>query len=211
MAHFSTSFCLIARIAAGLCRRQIRSLAPVLVAALFAVAPIRGLAAANAIEYQVKAGFLFNFAKFVEWPNTSPAATADLRLGLIAQDEIYEIMSRALDGKLVGGRPVRVERVTAAAIEQGAPLPQIIFVQQDAPRSHQSPGFDPSQLFSLAEKQSVLVVGESAGFATSGGIIGFVQRGENLRFQVNLAKAQRAGLKLSSRLSGLAEIVTTSP
>ena len=179
-------------------------------ALLSAGMPVRGFAAANAIEYQVKAGFLFNFAKFVEWPAASQSAHSDLRLGIIAPDEIYELMGQALDGKMVGERPIRVERITAADVEKGAALPQIIFIHQDIQRLHQDLGFNPSQLFALAEKQSVLIVGESAGFATSGGIIGFVQRGENLRFQVNLAKAQRAGLKLSARLSGLAEIVTSS-
>lgn len=204
-------FWLRVRIAACVGGPRIFSAALLPIALLSAAIPAHSFAAGNTIEYQVKAGFLFNFAKFVEWPATSPAAGSNLRLGIVAPDEIFELMTKSLEGKLVGDRPIHVERVTAGDIEKGATLPQIIFVHQDIQRLHQELGFNPQQLFALAEKQSVLVVGESAGFATSGGIIGFVQRGENLRFQVNLAKAQRAGLKLSSRLSGLAEIVSSNP
>ena len=208
-SHFQ--FWLGARMAASLWCHRIPSLAVMGVAFLITAAPLRSFAAANTIEYQVKAGFLFNFAKFVEWPGGTQTGHSDLRLGIVAPDEIHELMAKALDGKVVGNRSIRVERISATDIETGAALPQIIFIHQDVQRLRQDLGFSQQQLFALAEKQPVLIVGESAGFATSGGIIGFVQRGENLRFQVNLAKAQRAGLKLSARLSGLAEIVTTSP
>jgi hypothetical protein len=51
------------------------------------------------------------------------------------------------------------------------------------------------------------LVGEKEGFAVAGGEIGFVPRGDNLRYQVNLSAAQQAGLKLTARLANLAEIV----
>lgn len=180
----------------------------VALATLAALTPVQGFAAANSLEYQVKAGFLFNFAKFVEWPGAALAPGASVRLGIIAPDEVFGLIEKSLAGKVAGDRPLIVERLTAAQLENGSALPNIIFVHQDAFRAQAELGFSPAQLAALAEKQPVLLVGESAGFATSGGMIGFVQRGENLRFQVNLASAQRAGLKLSARLSGLAEIVT---
>lgn len=197
--------------AASFWRRRTLTATAVAITLSACALPLRSLAAANSMEYQVKAGFLFNFAKFVEWPDGIQNGRSELRLGIAAPDEIFELMAQALEGKVVGERPVRVVRITAADVEREIPLPQIVFVQQDAQRPRQDSGVNLPQLFALAEKQSVLVVGESAGFANAGGIIGFVQRGENLRFQVNLAKAQRAGLKLSARLSGLAEIVATSP
>jgi YfiR/HmsC-like len=180
------------------------------VATLAGLSPARAFAAANSVEYQVKAGFLFNFAKFVEWPDAALPAGASVRLAIVAPEEIFQLIEKSLVGKTVGDRPLVVERFTAAQLAGGGALPNIIFVHQDAFRPPSELGFAPAQLAALAERQPVLLVGESAGFATSGGMIGFVQRGENLRFQVNLASAQRAGLKLSSRLSGLAEIVTAA-
>ena len=187
---------------------------PLLAAALafsLSLLPARILAAGSSLEYQVKAGFLFNFAKFVDWPDSSRTTHKTLRLGIVAPDDIYELMASALSGKVANNRPIQVEKVTAAELEKATSLPDIIFVQQDASRTHQDWGFTEQQIFATAANKPVLLVGESAGFATSGGMIGFVQRGENLRFQVNLANAQRVGLKLSARLSGLAEIVTTAP
>lgn len=191
--------------------RRLRFLAglAMAIATLGGLAPARGFAAANSLEYQVKAGFLFNFAKFVEWPGAALAPGASVRLGIVAPDEVFQLIEKSLAGKTVGDRPLIVERFTPAQLGGGGALPNIIFVHQDVFRPQSELGFTKQQLATLGEKHPVLLVGESAGFATSGGMIGFVQRGESLRFQVNLASAQRAGLKLSSRLSGLAEIVTT--
>ncbi len=172
-------------------------------------APARALAVLNPVEYQLKAGFLFNFAKFVEWPDTHLAPGAEIRLGIVAPDDVYGIMEKALAGKSAGTHALVVQRLTLADLEQEAGLPHIIFLHQDSLRTRQESGIL-SQLVSLAEKHTVLLVGESPGFANAGGTIGFVQRGENLRFQVNLASAQHTGLKLSARLSGLAEIVNAA-
>ncbi|MDP3069159.1 MAG: YfiR family protein [Opitutaceae bacterium] len=179
-------------------------------ATLAILSPARGFAAADPVEYQVKSGFLFNFAKFVEWPTDTLAPGAAVRLGVFAPDDVFQLITKSLVGKVAGDRPLVVERLTTAQLEKGDALPHIIFVHQDAYRAAAEPGLTPQMIAALAEKHPVLIVGESAGFATSGGMIGFVQRGENLRFQVNLASAQRAGLKLSARLAGLAEIVAAA-
>ncbi len=174
------------------------------------LAPVRGFAAPNTLEYQLKAVFLLNFAKFVEWPVDSLPPTASLRVGIIAPDIVFGLMEKELANKVAGNRSLQIERVTAAQIQNGTGLPNIIFVHQDTFRSQTESGISPQQLAALGEKQPVLLVGESIGFAVDGGMIGFVQRGENLRFQVNLANAQRAGLKLTARLAGLAEIVNSA-
>jgi hypothetical protein len=62
-------------------------------------------------------------------------------------------------------------------------------------------------LGSAADRENTLLVGETTDYAVRDGMIGFVQRGHNIRFQVNLQAAQHAGLKLSGRLASLAEIV----
>lgn len=175
---------------------------------LLCLLPLAAPAAVNQMEYQLKAGFLVNFAKFVEWPGTSLVPGADLRLGIIAPDEVFAVMEKSLAGKSAGNHVIKVEHLTMSELESAPVLPQIVFIHQEALRTRGE--IDRDALFRLAEKQAVLLVGESAGFAPAGGSIGFVQRGENLRFQVNLASAQQSGLKLSSRLSGLAEIVSSS-
>lgn len=169
--------------------------------------PARGFAAVSPIEYQLKAGFLFNFAKFVEWPGHTLPPGAAIRVGIVAPDEVFQLLEKALRGKTAGDRPIAVQRLSAADFDGGRALPNIIYLQRDVLRPGADDFISPERLAAAAETQPVLLVGDSAGFATSGGMIGFVQRGENLRFQVNLAGAQRAGLKLSARLAALAEIV----
>lgn len=182
-----------------------------LVVALLLPTAAAQAAGVNVLEYQLKAGFLFNFAKFIEWPPAKLAAGAELRVGVVAPDDIFAIIEQSLAGKRAGTHPLVVERLAAAELESAErPLPQIVFLHQDALRSRHENGIDLEQLLARAAREPILVVGESPGFASAGGMIGFIQRGENLRFQVNLASAQRAGLKLSARLSGLAEMVTSS-
>lgn len=182
-------------------------LAPVLGCLALLALPLPAFAGAKSLEYQVKAGFLFNFAKFVEWPGAALPPGTPLRIGLVASDEVCAVIEQSLAGKLVGDRPLQVERLPAARLTDGSPLPHMLFVHPDSPRLKEETGLTHEELIAQLGTRPVLLVGESAGFAPAGGMIGFVQRGETLRFQVNLASAQRAGLKLSARLSGLAEIV----
>lgn len=164
-------------------------------------------ATAKSMEYQVKAGFLYNFAKFVEWPGAALPPGAPLRLGVVASEEVCAVIEQSLAGKTVGDRPLLVERLSATRLSDGSPLPNILYVHSDSLHEADADGLTLEDLVARIGARPVLLVGESAGFAGSGGMIGFVQRGENLRFQVNLASAHRAGLRLSARLSGLAEVI----
>ncbi len=188
-------------------RRRLFAALSCALALLLNVTPTRALAAVNPEEYTLKAAFLLNFAKFVEWP-ADAATPGVLRIGIVAPDEVYEIIESSLAGKSVGDRRLQIEHVSADQLEHGGALPQIIFVHQDAARFHPEAGNSQQQeILTAAENRPVLLVGESVDFAIKGGMIGFIRRGENWRFQVNLASAQRVGLKLSARLSGLAELV----
>lgn len=152
-------------------------------------------AAELSFEYQLKAGFLFNFARFVEWPEAVLPPEAPLRLGVVSTDEIFAGISGAFDGKEVGGHTIMVERITQESATTNPP--HMLFVQR---------GENTDWIAEVADLP-VLIIGETPGFATSGGTIGFVFRGDRLRFQVNIAAANRAKLQLSSQLANYAEIV----
>lgn len=152
----------------------------------------------QANEYELKAAFIFNFAKFVTWPEPL-APEAEIDIAIWGSDRIHGVMSGALSGKRVGPRPLAVRRYTP----DDAP-PHILFVQAEREPI-------PAELRQRLTAAHTLVVGESSDFAARGGIIGFVQRGANLRFQVNIEAADRAGLKISGRLAQLAEIVRSAP
>lgn len=172
-----------------------RRIIPALIIALLCHTP--AVAAPNEtaprLEYQVKAGYLFNFLRFTEWPPEMQHVGAPLRVGVIDDVAAFNVIADALRGKTLGQRTIEVESLKTGESLRGFHL---VFV----PRTAEPPPED-------ATIQGVLLVGETKDFALRSGMIGFVLRGYNIRFQVNLSAAQHAGLKLSGRLASLAEIV----
>jgi len=150
---------------------------------------------ATRLEYQVKAGYLFNFLRFTEWPPQALPAGAPYRIGVVEDPGTYNIVAETLRGKTVNDRAIEVVYLNARDTIRGCHL---VFV----PRSAEAISLDLG-----SDRANTLLVGESTDYALHEGMIGFVQRGHNIRFQVNLSAAQQAGLKLSGRLASLAEIV----
>jgi hypothetical protein len=158
---------------------------------------VRGQSSSHKIEYELKAGYLYNFAKFVEWPPPPLAAAGPFRVGVIADENAYAIIADTLKGRMIGDHPVVVVLLKPDADASGC---RVVFIPRTAM-------ITPAQFHAHQPKARVLLVGEKDGFAASGGEIGFVPRGDNLRYQVNLSAAEHAGLRLSARLASLAEIV----
>jgi len=151
-------------------------------------------------EYQMKAAYLFNFIKFVEWPPQSFASpSSPIVLCVLGEDPFGSALQEAVRGKTAGDRTVVVRPVTDLA---GAKRCHIVFVSA-ATWNHDRPA-----LATLAGNP-LLTVGESPGFATKGGIIRFKLDGARLRFEINVEAAQQARLQISSKLLSLAEIIRT--
>ncbi len=161
-----------------------------------------GLRAADApatLEYKVKAGYLFNFAKFIEWPAGAYAAVdSPFVIGVLDGADALAAMQTVLAGKLVDGHPVQVRAVAADQI--GKDL-QLLFVSRTG-------GKTPEELQQDLGPAATLVVGETDEFAERGGMIGFIREKETVRFNLNLERAADAGLKVSSKLSNVAKQVT---
>lgn len=154
------------------------------------------------IAYRVKAGYLFNFLKFAEWPEAALPPTGALRIAIAADDSIYALLAAALHDKVVNGRTIVVQRADGSEIQ---PPPHLLFVTQTA-----APVPAISNQLSGYNGQPVLTVGESPDFARRHGILNFVLVDNAVRFEVNLSAAQRAGLRISSRISKLAILVRPS-
>jgi hypothetical protein len=155
-------------------------------------------AAAEASEYAVKAAFLLNFARLIEWPATAfPGDSAPLVLGTLGPSHVDGEIRQALVGKHAGRRPLRVIELSNA--EQVADC-HMIFVSADAPNA---------QLVRASRGQNVLTVGDDEDFARNGGVIGFYRDGKRLRFEINTGAADAAELRVSSRLLGLARLVAS--
>jgi hypothetical protein len=152
----------------------------------------------EAIEYRVKAGYLFNFAKFVTWPaRTAPASDGPFWIGLLDAGEVLPIIQPVLDGKEVQGRPIRIRPVKPGTL--GRDL-HILLVTRRAQLT-------PEAVAAELGGSPTLVVGETDEFALRGGTIGFVREGDVIRFALNLERAARSGLQVSAKLASVARLV----
>ena len=152
-------------------------------------------------EYQVKAAFLFNFAKFVEWPTEAFSnPNAPLVITVFGEDPFNGSLE-AVKGKLVNNRKLTIRRVKDI---QDIGKTNVLFVSPSAKK-------ELARILEAQQGQSVLTVGEDGVFTQCGGIINFVKEDNRVRFEVNVSAAERAGLKISSRLLALARIVKSLP
>jgi hypothetical protein len=146
-------------------------------------------------EYQIKAAFLYNFTKFVEWPpGRFPAPDSPIVIGLLGGNPFGNELLTIVRNRKVNGRAIEVRVVTTAA---EAASVHVLFA---------SAGQE-AQAASMADalrRAGVLTVGESPAFAAAGGVVDFVLEGDKVRFKIDLAAGQRAGLKLSVQLLKLA-------
>jgi len=155
-------------------------------------------AADGSTDAQVKAGFVYNFAKFTEWPASAFASPqAPIRLCLSGVDETQAKAFAGIEGKPVQGREVKIKRSpTSAEIGEC----NILYVGDEEPRRAQA-------ALQAARNASVLTVSDSDGFADSGGVIGLFYADNRIQFEVNLGAAQRAGLKIASQVLKIARAV----
>ncbi len=148
-------------------------------------------------EYAVKAAYLYNFAKFVEWPPKAfPTANAPLLICIAGDNPFGEALA-ALSGKTVVSHPVEVRHIPMATnLDQC----HIVFIG----RSEQ--GRFKTVLAKLV-RLPILTVSDIGDFAQTGGMIGLVEAEQRIRFDINLAITRQSNLKLSSQLLKLATIV----
>ena len=148
------------------------------------------------LEYQVKAAFLLNFTKFVEWPAAAFAAPdSPVAICVLGDDPFGGALDQMVQGEVVNGRKLIVQRITHA------PLPktcQVLFIgksEKDVPNTLAAVG------------PGVLTVGEGESFLRDGGVIAFIVEDRRVRFDINRTAAAHAGLKLSSQLMKVARFV----
>jgi hypothetical protein len=146
-------------------------------------------------EYQLKAAFVYNFAKFVEWPPAAfGAATAPMVIGILGESPMRGDLDRAIRDKTINNRPLVIKEPHSAGEWTNC---HILFISTSEKKRL------PEILGSL-RGANVLTVSETDGFTQTGGMINFVSEGNRIRFQINEAAAKTAGLKISSKLLSLA-------
>jgi hypothetical protein len=167
-----------------------------LLASAAMVTGVCGVAADSAAsrENQLKAGYLLNFAKLVEWPASTPAEA--LTICVQGASELYTALASGLNGKRVGARTL-----TAHPLAEGESRDRCSMLYLDSAL--------PQQARAVSEQTLALTVSDAKNFARSGGIIELFTENNRLRFIINLENAKRAGLRINPSLLQLAASVYT--
>ncbi|NOZ67719.1 MAG: YfiR family protein [Deferribacteres bacterium] len=148
-------------------------------------------------EYLIKAGFLYNFAKFVEWPDDAFAdKSIPLNLCILGRDPFGPAL-RSVEGETFMGRKLVVRRFSRLREIDNC---HILFISSSEKKRL------PAILARMKGKQ-ILSVADMEGFARRGGIINLIKVKDRIRFEINVDAARRAGLKISSKLLNLATII----
>ena len=147
-------------------------------------------------QYQIEAAFIFNFAKFIEWPADAFAKpSSPLIIGVLGENPFGSALEQAVRNKTIGEHPLEVKEFVRA---KDATNCHILFISSSEKRRL------PEVLSGLGTA-SILTVSETEGFTEAGGMINFVADGNKLRFQINEGAAKKSNLKISSKLLNLAK------
>jgi hypothetical protein len=179
----------------GAGRFAISACTALIVGAFYASLPVQAQISSTE-EYKLKLAYLFNFAKFVEWPaDAFPSPQAPLNICIVGRDPFDAEFERQVAERDLYGRPVAIRTLRPSDEFSGC---HIIFL----------PASSDSSLPVVLKRLngSAITVGESAGFAARGGTVNFVIQGTMLRFEVNLSASQRMRSRISSRFLALAKI-----
>jgi hypothetical protein len=160
--------------------------------------PSEGHAQNSPSVYQVKAAYLFNFVKFVEWPEEAFAdPLAPIVIGIVGDDPFGDALPQVVLGKTVQGRDLIIRKYHAGEDLRGS---HILFIS--ASEKKRLP-----QILSSLHGSCVLTVADIDGFLEEGGMILLFSEENRVRFAINVEAANQAKLKVSSKLLSLARVV----
>jgi len=145
-------------------------------------------------EYQIKAAFIYNFIKFIEWPNQKAFDT--FNICILGKDPFGEAID-ILKGKRVKGWKIKILRMNSLEKAESC---QVIFISPSEASSLK-------EILSFFKNKPILTISEIPGFIEKGGIINFIIINNKIRFEINDKVAREGGLKISSKLLRLARKV----
>jgi len=148
-------------------------------------------------EYELKAAFIYQIARFVEWPSPPGALTsAPLRLCVLGGNPFGQTL------ETIRGKPVNERRMEVSLLDMNADTREcnLLFIAAPAERHLE-------RIAALSRGSGMLTIGDTEGFAQRGAIVNFFLENGKIRFEINLETSRRAGLKISSQLLKLAHII----
>ncbi len=149
-------------------------------------------------EYQVKAAFILNFARFVEWPPEAFRSPSDpIATCILGQDPFGHWLKDTVEGRTIDGRALVLRRISTP---EEAVTCHILFVSASEPKRTWS-------ALSETRRSGLLTVGETPEASRCGAVITFILEEDRIRFEINTQAADRGKMRFSSRLLSLAKVV----
>ncbi len=148
-------------------------------------------------EYEVKAAFIYNFAKFIEWPEHAISSENDSLKLCIIGDNPFGTVFKKIEGKQVKNKKFIIEHIKSVSSIKEC---NMLYISK-------SEGKNLASIINFANNYNVLTISDEAGFEEKGVIINMFISEEMIRFNVNIDAAQKAGLKISAKLLKLASDV----
>jgi hypothetical protein len=154
---------------------------------------------ARPTEFQVKAAYLYNFGKFVRWPDSAaPSLDSPFTICVVGKNPFDDALEAAVAGQTINGHRVSLKNVTEVSKVAGC---QILYVDGSETRRFKS-------VLNSVRRMPVVTVSDAGDFLDQGGMIQFVLVNDHVRFAVNLVAAREAGIQLSAELLKAATKVT---
>lgn len=148
-------------------------------------------------EFQVKAAFLINFPKYVDWPAAAFAQTnSPIVIAVPDDSKVADELAKAIVGRTIYGRPIVLKRLAAGEPPATCHILFIPATEKHAP-----------DVLARLKDAAILTVGENSGFLDAGGIINLARHGQKIALEVNLNAAGHARIKISSKLLNVASAI----
>ena len=153
--------------------------------------------------YKVRAAYLYNFLKYIDWPGSSfSGADAPISICVLGEDRFEGILETATSGKSVKGRAVSIKNFPAGAPAPPASECQILFIS-DSEKDRVD------ELLAAVAGSAIATVSEVGGFGEKGGMLNFSMQGAKMKVELNMGAAEKAGLKVSAKLQQVSTPVET--
>jgi len=156
---------------------------------------------AGNLETQVKAAFVYNFAKFVEWPNADSSSGDAFCFCVIGSEPLYDVLKQILTGKTIAGRPVSARRIENGSADGHC---NVVFIGR-LDKQHLD------EILDVPPGSQALTVSDFDQFAERGGMIQLIKEDNRFRFAINVEAVNRSRLRISAKLLQLAIKAPATP
>ena len=175
-----------------------RLLAAIAIAWGFLAVPVAHAQRPKPTDYEVKAAYLYNFGRFIEWPaKVTSANTNPFTICVLGEDPFGTVLDATLAGEMIGNQAVIARRISSSQMSDDC---RILFISSSEAKRL-------NNIIDALDRSAILTVSEIPQFSHRRGMIQFVMEGNRIRFEVNLTATQHAGLTLSSELLKVATAV----